>query len=102
MRVENIEVTLKIPFREVDCNGFEYSESAIKEACKKAEKLPLKAVVNDVVAIIGIANEISYDEESKCITVKGIIKSGGTCETVEFDENGVIESMNIIEIGITE
>lgn len=51
-------------------------------------------------AIIGIANEISYDEESKCITVKGIIKGGGTCETVEFDENVVISSMKITAIGI--
>lgn len=42
MRVENIEVTFKMPFREVDCNGFKYSESAIKDACKKAENFHLK------------------------------------------------------------
>lgn len=100
MRTENIEVTLKVPIMEVDLNGVRYSESAIKKACEGAKKLPIQIIDDDEeIVLLGIANEIRYDEESKCILVEGVLNNGGTSEKVR-QYGGTVTDMVLRAVGL--
>lgn len=104
MRLENVEVTFKMPVKEVDGNGKRYTEDVIKKACEEAngKELIIDFLGNKEDYIIGEATSILYDEDEKCIIAKGIIYGGGTCESVNFDENDIVDIMKIKAIGITE
>ena len=100
MRAENIEVTLKIPFKETDLNGVRYSESAIKKACEGAKRIPIDIIDDDEeIVLLGIANEIGYDEDDKCILVKGVLDNGGTSEKIR-QYGGTVTDMVLRAIGL--
>ena len=104
MRLENIEVTFKMPVKEIDGNGNRYPEDVIKKACEEAngKELIIDFLGSKEDYIIGEATSILYDADEKCIIAKGIINHGGTCEKVNASfENETIESMKILSVGIS-
>jgi hypothetical protein len=101
MRTNNIEIHFKLPINinKPDDNGVIYTEEAIKNACEKASNKPIIAYNekgNRVV--IGVANNIQYKDG--VILVDGYTFAGGTTETVAFNDNKYVESMEILSFGL--
>lgn len=102
MRCSNIQVTFKmqIPIDEPDGNFVTYKKEAVKKAVLESaaglpitfERLP-----------IGVTDELHFVEENgKCyIEGTGFIFYGGTEERVDI-ENKIVNSMQLIGVGITD
>ena len=101
MRVDRVEVTIKIPvpIDKPDGNGIMYSEEAIKKACEDSKERP-------IVQFDGKGNEVIIGKgtaryENKYIIVNGICWHGGTCESVKYNENNVVTSIELSSFGFT-
>lgn len=105
MRVENIEVTFKIPVPvdKPDLNGNTYSKKAMKNAYKNAKNIPIE-IPNDKGKFvpIGVCQEAELIEDETGMYIKGVgtIWHGGTSELVTF-KNNVVDSVSVTEIGFT-
>lgn len=104
MRVDNIEVTLKmrLPNNEPDKNGIMYTEEAIKNALKNNVNLPIEFIPDTGQRYtLGSVKNVEYREENgqSYYYVTGTIFFGGTCETVTM-EDFTVKSMEICSIGI--
>ena len=83
----------------VDRNGVMYSKSAITNACKSAECIPIIKHDDDgLEVVIGVANKISYKDGY--IEANGIVFGGGTCESVDISADNTVVGMKITSIGI--
>lgn len=106
MRIENIEVTFKIPIPvdKPDLNGVIYSKEAIRNAYKNINNIPIEIPNNDGKCFpIGVAQEVELieDENSMYITGVGLIWHGGTDESAEI-KDGKITSFKVNCIGIAK
>ena len=106
MRLENIEVTFRIPMPvdKPDLNGVIYSKDAIKNAYKNVKNVPIE-MQNDKGKFlpIGVCQEAELIEDENSIHVKGVgvIWHGGTEENVSIEENKVT-SFNVTGIGFAK
>lgn len=109
MRTNQIDVSLRMsfPINKKDKNGVIYSKQAVENALKNATaRLPIVFRANEDDRIIGITTSKPYailhakDGQYIEYTVDGKIFVGGTEETVEIN-NGVVDSMNIVSIGMS-
>lgn len=101
MRTKNIKTSLEIPFptNKPDVNNVLYTEDAIINACKNANNLPIILYNSDGSnKACGIANDVKY--ENGHILVEGYLFYGGTEESVVFNDDKEIISMEIIGFGI--
>lgn len=90
-----------MPINKPDLNNVIYTEDAIKEACKKANVLPIIMYCpNGKTKVVGVTNNVKY--ESGHILVDGYIYYGGTEESVLFDDDKKIISIEIQGFGISE
>lgn len=106
MRIENIEVTFKIPIPvdKTDLNGVIYSKEAIRNAYKNVKNIPIEIPCNDGRFLpIGVAQEIELieDENDMYITGVGLVWHGGTDESVEIKDSKVT-SFKVNGIGIAK
>ena len=103
MRTKFIRISLEIPvpIDRPDLNGVIYTEDAIRKACQEAEGLPIVMYTSgNKTKVVGVANNVRY--ESGNILVDGNIFYGGTEESVLFDDDKKIVSMEIQGFGISE
>lgn len=106
MRTENIEVTFKIPIPvdKPDLNGVVYSKEAIRNAYKNVKNIPIEIPCSDDRFLpIGVAQEVELieDEDGMCVTGVGLVWHGGTEESVEIEEDKVI-NFKVNGIGIAK
>lgn len=106
MRTENIEVTFKIPIPvdKPDLNGVIYSKEAIRNAYKNVKDIPIEIPCSDGQFLtIGVAQEVELieDENGMYITGVGLVRHGGTEESVEMVDGKVI-SFHVSGIGISK
>lgn len=106
MRTENIKVTFKIPIpvAKPDLNGVIYSKEAIRNAYKNVKDVPIEMPNNDGEFFpIGIAQEVELieDKNGMYITGVGLVWHGGTEESVEIEEDKVI-NFKVNGIGIAK
>lgn len=101
MRIQDIKITLEMPLKNIAPNGRHYSEDAIKKAIDNVKEIPIEILTKDTYALVGVANEVTYDEDNKCILAKGFIRYGGTSETIIRDVEDNVTNMNIMSIGIS-
>ena len=102
MRTKYIKTSLEIPvpIDSPDENGVLYTEEAIINACKNADGLPIIIYNNDgTTTVVGVTNDVKY--ENGHILVNGILHFGGTHETVMFNDEKKIYSMEIMGFGIS-
>lgn len=103
MRSKYIKTSFEIPIpiEKPDLNGVVYTEKAIIEACKNANNLPIVMYDSDnTTRVAGVATHVKY--KSGYILVDGYLNYGGTEETVLFDDDNKITSMEIVSIGISK
>lgn len=101
MRCKNIKTSLKIPvnINQPDGNGVIYTEEAIIKACENASNQPIITYnENGDHVVIGVASNIKYEDGH--ILVDGYINAGGTTESVLFNDNKEIISMEISGFGL--
>ena len=106
MRLENIEVTFKIPIpvNEPDLNGVIYSKEAIRNAYKNVKNIPIEIPCNDDQFLpIGVVQEVELieNEDGMYITGIGLIWYGGTDESAEI-KDGKVTSFKVNCIGIAK
>lgn len=106
MRIENIEVTFKIPIPidRPDLNGVIYSREAVKNAYKNVKDIPIEIPNNNGQFFpIGVMQEVELFENGKDMYIKGIgvVWHGGTDENVEI-KDGKVTSFRINGIGIAK
>lgn len=104
MRVDNIEITMKIPLPidKPDGNGVTYSREALVNGFKDCKGAPLVIVKDDGSWVnIGTTRDIQYHTsvDGDFVVVNAVLWNGGTCEDVKMD-NGVVYQMNIESVGI--
>ena len=104
MRVNNIEVKMKIPLPidKPDGNGITYSRAAFMEAFKNCTNLPFCVITKDGDWVnIGAARDIQYhtSPDGDFVIVSAVLWHGGTNESVQMD-NSVVYQMNIESVGI--
>ena len=104
MRVDNTEITMKIPLPidKPDGNGVTYSREALVNGFKDCKGLPLVVVKDDGSWVnIGTARDIKYhtSTDGDFAIVNAVLWHGGTSESVKMD-HGVVCLMNIESIGI--
>lgn len=103
MRTKFIKTLLEIPvpIDKPDLNNVVYTEEAVKKACQEAKGLPIiMHCPNGETKVVGVAENVRY--ESGHILVDGCIFYGGTEESVLFDDDKKIISMEIQGFGISE
>lgn len=103
MRAKYIKTSLEIPvpINKPDLNGVVYTEKAIKDACDNAKDLPIILYDSDSkTKIKGIAEKVKY--ENGHILVDGYLFYGGTEESVIFDDENKIISMELKGFGISD
>ena len=100
MRCTTIKTSLEIlvPTNNPDGNGVIYTEEAIINACKNANNLPI-IIYNSKgeSVVIGSTSNVRYEKGH--ILVDGYINAGGTTESVLFNDNKEIVSMEISGFG---
>lgn len=106
MRIENIEVTFKIPIPvdKPDLNGVIYSKEAIRKAYKNVKGVPIEMPCSDGQFLpIGVAQEVELieDEDGMYIAGVGLVWHGGTEESVEM-VNDKVTSFHVHGVGITK
>ena len=104
MRVDNIEITMKIPLPidKPDGNDVSYSRDALMDGFKDCKGAPLVVVKDDgSQACIGTTRGVQYhtSADGDFVMVNAILWHGGTSEDVKMD-CGVVYQMNIESIGI--
>ena len=104
MRVENAEITIKIPLPidKPDRNGVTYSKPAIKEGLQSAIHSPLQMLQkNGDEVVIGVVHDARYieDADGDYALFKASLWHGGTCEEVIVDR-GIVTAMSITGVGI--
>ena len=103
MRTGIIKTSLEIPvpIDKPDLNGVMYTEKAIIDACEKANNLPIVMYgLDNNTKVIGAATKVKYEDGH--ILVDGYLNFGGTEETVVFDDENKIVSMEIVGFGISD
>lgn len=106
MRTENIEVTFKIPIPvdKPNLNGVIYSKEAIRNAYKNVKNIPIEIPCNDGRFLpIGVAQEVELIEEENdmYITGVGLVRHGGTEESVEIVNDKVV-GFHVRGVGIAK
>lgn len=106
MRLENIEVTFRIPMPvdKPDLNGVIYSKDAISNAYKNVKDVPIEILCSDGQFLpIGVAQEVELieDKNGMYITGVGLVWHGGTEESVEMVD-GKVTSFHVSGIGISK
>ena len=104
MRVENAEITIKmpLPIDKPDRNGIVFSKEAIEEGLKTAKNAPLQVIQNnDETVVIGTVCDIDYikDSNGDYAMVRANLRYGGTCEEVDRVDR-VVTAMRITGVGI--
>ena len=113
MRSSEIQIHAKIPVptdgnkynanavpRFHDKNGVVYQIKAIQDACDKAQNLPIiQRGDNGKEDIVGMAHSIKWNPDG-FIEIDGVLRLGGTSESVTFGSDGDIFSMEITAIGL--
>ena len=113
MRCKNIEVTLKIPMAldKEDENGVYYSKEVVEDAIQIGQMLPFVFTTSykDEDARLNLVKSSLFGQgqvfkyEDGFLYIDGVIRFGGTCESVDIDENTKrIVDMEIVEIGFSE
>ena len=105
MRCKNIEVTFEVPMPTdtPDKNGIMYSTGVKASAIEDMVGIPIVQHDSDdfkTTRVLGIVTDAKWLGESAII--KGRLWYGGTCESVELDNNKVVTSMKIDELSICE
>lgn len=98
-RAISIECKFPLPFDEPDCNGVVYSKSAWDNVYTAVGKPIVNTDKNGDSVIIGFITEATVVD--KCLVVKGTCFHGGTSESVCFDEDNAVCSVEIESVGIT-
>lgn len=103
MRVKDILISFRFSTDEFspDMNGVTYTDCAVRNALKNVKQLPIISYdKNGKSTTLGFVCDKYWD--GNCFVVNGIIKAGGTCEKVKFNENNEVCQMEITEFGIGE
>lgn len=96
--VSGDEAAGRLDFR--DCNDVAYSVEAIQEACAGASNLPIiQYDEQGEKKVVGAAHSIKWNPLG-FIEVDGLMRFGGTCETVEFGKDNRVSSMEFSEVGL--
>ena len=110
MRSKMIEITMKIPIMETDCNGNKYNIDSIKEAVTTMKDIPIlqfvKALKNETNGSeIPVDNVVGHITNAKIeddkIIADGILYFGGTCENGDI-QDGIFNTAYFTSIGITQ
>lgn len=104
MRVDNVEITMKIPLPidKPDRNGVTYSREALMNGFKDCMGLPLMLIKDDGSWVnIGTTRDIQYHTsvDGDFVMVNAVLWHGGTSEDVKR-VHGVVRQMIITNIGI--